>query len=480
MMIEHRQMKFWAAVAVAGLLLASCSKANPRSCRDGTCTDPAFPFCDTDGAIDGAAQTCITVDCTPGEFAGCRGDTAITCNDAGADYDLIQCQRGCDDAAGGCHLCDPNQTACTNGKVATCDASGKIVSSETCALGCFEDQPRCRAIVPSNNLGAYLDMVPDPPDLELSSATFRTDDGSVTAGGQAVTVPSFAVPGTGTGSTIRVFVVNSLKLHSATIQNTSSPQALPGAAMAIVARRDLIIDGEVLVNVRVGGAYLGCNAAMASIVQETSTRVLAYGGGGGGNGTGGGHGGNIGPPPGLAGDSISGTSILVPLRGGCTGGYELPLGNYPTGGGALQLSSGTLVSIDASIDLKGGQGQYDFDASGAYVVGGGGAGGSLLIDAPTVRLGTNARVLATGGTGFAACTTPSTYCGVGGAGATATTVAQDGMSITYSSGSNLTFQSGGGGGGLGRLRINTADGQYTKTSSTVEDAVVSTGTIQTR
>jgi hypothetical protein len=118
MILEHRFM--WRrgvgrALVVAAAVLAGCTKPNPRSCQDGTCTDPALPFCDVDGSFANEPQTCIAVDCTPGEFAACRGDLAITCNEVGTDFDLIQCERGCDDALGGCRLCDPNETACTNG-----------------------------------------------------------------------------------------------------------------------------------------------------------------------------------------------------------------------------------------------------------------------------------------------------------------------------------------------------------------------------
>lgn len=85
------------------LLLASCTSPNPRSCADGTCTEPSLPFCDTDGAISGTAGTCVSVDCTPNTFELCRGDIAVTCNAQGTDYDLIQCERGCGDT--GCNSC---------------------------------------------------------------------------------------------------------------------------------------------------------------------------------------------------------------------------------------------------------------------------------------------------------------------------------------------------------------------------------------
>ena len=87
------------------LVVVGCTKANPRSCADGTCSDPAFPFCDADGALDGVSDACIAVSCTPQEFEACRGDQAIMCNADGTDYALLGCQLGCDAAAGGCREC---------------------------------------------------------------------------------------------------------------------------------------------------------------------------------------------------------------------------------------------------------------------------------------------------------------------------------------------------------------------------------------
>jgi hypothetical protein len=64
-----------------------------------------LPFCDVDGVFGDTAQTCIAVDCSPGEFAACRGDQAITCNSTGNNYDLVRCEFGCDEVTGGCKRC---------------------------------------------------------------------------------------------------------------------------------------------------------------------------------------------------------------------------------------------------------------------------------------------------------------------------------------------------------------------------------------
>lgn len=103
-------------MVAVGIVIAvglGCTKPNPRSCADGLCTDPAFPFCDVDGALEGLPAACIAVACTPDEFVACRGDRAIRCNATGNDYDLVQCDRGCAAAAGGCKGCQESSDCAT-------------------------------------------------------------------------------------------------------------------------------------------------------------------------------------------------------------------------------------------------------------------------------------------------------------------------------------------------------------------------------
>ena len=76
-------MKSWRAWTLAslsfGAFLCGCTAPNPRSCIDGSCTDPAFPYCDADGSLAGEPKTCIAVACTPGEFVACQGVTERPC-----------------------------------------------------------------------------------------------------------------------------------------------------------------------------------------------------------------------------------------------------------------------------------------------------------------------------------------------------------------------------------------------------------------
>lgn len=138
-------MMFWVGVLVA-VFCAACSQSNPRSCVDGSCTDPTLPFCDVDGALQGEPKVCIAVECTAGAFEACRDDKAITCNSTGTDYDLVQCQRGCDSAALGCKGCADSGDC--NNPTPYCDASnyqcrGCRVDSECASTVCDLDAGTC-------------------------------------------------------------------------------------------------------------------------------------------------------------------------------------------------------------------------------------------------------------------------------------------------------------------------------------------------
>lgn len=171
---------------MAFCFVTGCTKQNPAAvCHDGTCIDPSHPYCDFDGSVGGQPGTCIAVTCTPGALDECTdGNTALVCTAGGNNYSSVQCANGCDPTIG-CLECAPNQTVCSNGTVYTCDASGNA-TMQSCPLGCFEDQPRCRDIDPSNGLATYLDMVPDPPDFIVTageSGRVNSDDGANGGGG---------------------------------------------------------------------------------------------------------------------------------------------------------------------------------------------------------------------------------------------------------------------------------------------------------
>jgi hypothetical protein len=477
-------MSRWRVVVVV-LGLVACTKPNPRSCADGTCTDPEFPFCDVGGELEGTPQTCIAVACDPGVLQSCRGDQEVRCNAEGTDFDLIRCDLGCDDGVG-CRLCEPNETACTNGTVATCDANGVVTESETCALGCFEDEPRCREIVPSNDLGSLLALSASAVDLDLSmggtidtttGSISRTDNSEVALNTVLLQEPTDGVP-------IRVLIAHSVKLGNVQVVGT--------AALAIVSFEEVHIVGTVSLTrsafgVPVPGLFssTACNGKpRRSAFQVTSGNyTVVSGGGGGGHATAGGSGGLInGQVPGGAGGQASGGETLVPLRGGCSGSG----GN--DAGGAIQLVSRTEIRLFENALIN---------ANGMPSGGGGGAGGGILLEAPVVAMEANTRLLTNGGPATTdespdvatsltrapspggSCTT--NLCTKGGDGAAVDGNATDGplLSITTAP-DNSEFVAGSGGGGLGFIRINTETGEFQHSSDTIESGHLTTGLIGTR
>ncbi len=476
----------WASSLV---LIAACGfprpadVADPKSCIDGICTDPNYPFCDEGGEISGAAKTCVAVSCAPGEFAACRGDVELSCNSAGTTYDALQCALGCAPAIG-CRLCEPNQTVCANGKVQTCDASGAVISSEICPLGCFEDQPRCRTIDPSNGLGMYLDMVTDPPSVDLSSGgTINTSTGVVSTSTEVVlSVPTFLVGAQNNGAQIRVVVAHDVHLRDVIIKNDEVN--FGGPALAILATGDITLAGHVQVHAGdlTQGACVGGKANAYGIYSDGT--VSSSGSGGGAHATNGGSGGSAAQAPAGVMGLASGTATLVPLRGGCASGGADDFGTPQfaigvRGGGAIQLSSRTAIRIDGSLDANGFDG-FDVQTLNSTASFGGGGGGGLLLEAPSITIGQAGALLTKGG-GGAGCSPPDTCTsgnvsyGAGGAGATNNSPAMTGGNSTTTFGAG-----GGGGGGLGRIRINTPDGTYSQTNTSTLEGAVTTGNLATR
>ncbi len=294
-------------VAIAAAIsLTACTKANPLDCSDGTCTDPAHPFCDVDGSLgDGTPLACIAVTCTPGDFQACRGAGALTCNAAGTDYDLTQCADGCD-ATAGCRLCAANQTVCANGMIQTCDASGAITASHTCPLGCFQDEPRCRDLAPSNDLASYLDMAASAPDLVLGDGdVIYTDTHQLSHGGAApvaLPVPAFLIDAPPGGAAIRVLVANHVQITGHVWVRLHHGETI-GPALAIVASNDIRISGaldftnpfsdSLLQQVPGGVTLAGCTGGLANDHRFSNVGDLYPGSGGGGHATAGAHGGKI-------------------------------------------------------------------------------------------------------------------------------------------------------------------------------------------
>lgn len=211
------------------------------------------------------------------------------------------------------------------------------------------------------------------------------------------------------------------------------------------------------------GGICGLNACSGggAAGELTSTEQIGSGGGAfcgkGGNGSVPLVDGGLSTTP-PAGGTPYGVPELVPLVGGASSGSTNSITNYTNhGGGAIELVAGGSLTITENgvINMGGGA------DSAAYAIGGG-SGGGILLEAPTVNLkgaivangasgagyngagqaGQVSLLSATGGNGF------------GGPGSSATSInGGDGVP-----GSATVVNWAGGGGGAGRIRINTGCG----------------------
>ena len=470
-------------VSFGAAAVACGTKANPAAtCADGTCSDPAFPFCDVDGAVGGTANACIAVTCTAGEVAECRGSAALTCSVGGTSFDEIPCAHGCEPTVG-CKACDAGQTVCANGAVSVCDGSGNETST-ACALGCFMDQPRCTDIDPSNGLAMYLDMVTDPPDVHIdSTGAANSDTGEVVlAPNQTVlTIPSFLAPASNGGPAIRVYVVHDLLVDDTLFLAGSLP-------VAILATGDIVLNAPINSN---AGNSAACAGGAGHDSGENPDFSAASGGGG--NATSGGSGGGItgdATIPGGAGGAVAGTTDLQPLMGGCDAGSISVSADSSLhyagsfGGGGLQLSSRTQIIVSARIDASGGAGyatgdQITADTS-SLAISGGGAGGNLILEAPVLTLNAAADLDARGGDGgqFGAV---AFNVGAAGHGSVAqATAGTPGGSVVSNGNPSISFYAGAGGGGVGRIRLNVPNATVSMQHTPKLVGAVSIGTLRTR
>jgi hypothetical protein len=310
---------------------------------------------------------------------------------------------------------------------------------------------RCTDVDPANGLAKFLDMGSAQPDLNLGdAATINTDTGDVTVGSTQISVGTDVEPQLN-GPNIRVLYVRGL---------TAGNVAVTGKyALAIVGSSELKIQGVLSVsatpNVPGAGAYIdgGCQGTSAL----TAPPVNAYGGhAGGGFGGVGGAGGSAknvsGARAGGIGGNATGNASLVPLRGGCDGAIS------PNGGGAIQLVSRTQIVVSGAVAANGAAGR------------GGGSGGGILLEAPVVEVsgsvvanggagigclrdGENGRLDANPAMGGGGCAVESAS-GAGGAGNVG---AANGFPMDAGSATGNVY-GGAGGGGVGRIRVNTFPG----------------------
>ena len=316
---------------------------------------------------------------------------------------------------------------------------------------------------------------------------------------------SVANCGTSIGAETRFQVITLSDGREATVLFAQSFTINAGANLTIVGQRPLIIavNGKAEVNGTLtatfsatnswygGGAPGPTSVARVGISPiDTSlgggraggvSHLSGIGAGGGGFCGSGGEGTSADDAgPGPAGGAPYGTASLIPLVGGSSGGSSEGAGKENHGGGAVEIVSGTSILIGDTGVINMGGGAYK-----ANYGTGGGSGGAILLEAPSVTV--RGVLAANGGAGTATTseaqdglasdqpaigsrqdTAGTRRAGNGGAGA----VANGGKAEPPPTG----LSSGGGGGGVGRIRINTGcGGTLTVASSAVISPAESTG-----
>lgn len=364
--------------------------------------------------------------------------------------------------------CTANEALRCEGKVLlSCNAQGTGEVQQSCGLRCNATSLSCEdKVAPSNGYASQLDMATGQTAISVTANTtvnrgnFNASAGTITIGSQSTKATLIA--GANGAPDVLVISVGSLTVASGATLSLGYPDN-PGSTppnhrpIAIMSAGDVSIVGTIQMYPDGVTASDSCNGVTTSAAGADNDYP---GGGGGGYGTAGAQGGNIFTVAnGGAGGPAGGTVTLMPLRGGCRGGSSAAFASAPgDGGGAIQITSATRIDVGGKIGTP---------ALGGQVSGGGGAGGGILLEAPIVTLAGG--LYANGGAGGcgdyiddytsagklemapATRTCSSTTGGNGGYGTTAPT---QGSTVTNSTGSQYGT---GGGGAVGRIRINTLD-----------------------
>ena len=276
----------------------------------------------------------------------------------------------------------------------------------------------------------------------------------------------------GEGGPLRLIAVDALDLGvNVTIR------VIGDLPLVIAVHGAAVLDGAIDVSA-IGAELAGPGAVAApcspgpQVGDDAQPDLGGGGGGGGGFGSAGGDGGDAESTviDGGAGGAANGSPSLSPLRAGCAGAAggkseETLQGGAPgLGGGALQISVATTLTMAGTINASGGGG----GAGGGTLSsggggGGGGSGGGVFLEAWSLHA--DGTVCAAGGGGggggdddeepgedgncLALSITGGPPNGGNGAGAAAP---QDGDSGVDDEGG------GGGGGGIGRIRLRVPVG----------------------
>ncbi len=450
-----------------GCLAGLCQGA-PRDC-----TQAASGFCQV-GACDEDADACLALPAHEGE--ACDGLYCTQADACQAGQCLGGSPRACPDSLDGCSLGDCDEVTdqcrlvpagdglpCDDGDGCTAgDACQAGVCQGTplqCPLGCDPVAGRCLEVDPSN--ADHADLCPAgalPFPADGDTIAIHTEDGTLAG----TPWGHFRVISQGAGlPSLGVFSFSSIELPAGTTLQVNGANGL-----VLLACGDITLGGRIAAkgagsNGGPGGYPGGGDSAAGSGYQsgggqpgqyQTGSPYNASGGGGGGGGDAGGAGGDTPNRGGGGGGQANGPAALSPLLGGGGGGgADGYSGAHGQGGGGGGAGGGILLE-GASVTVLG-----RLVANG----GGGGAGETsyYACSGGPAQPGDDGHDADEAAPGGAPCNGEGGPGGSGGYGGELT-----GFGL-QPGGARVT---GGGGGGVGRIRINSHQG----TGATLDPAAV--------
>jgi hypothetical protein len=384
-------------------------------------------------------------------------------------------------------MCTSLTSECIGDTLRYCKEVGGTAIDMPCGWGCEAGNPaRCLRVVPSGSGGVEMNGV-TPADVTGEDLLDVTLEDGVILDGDVGRIGTTALPDLHHNNTTGIDKgidfqfrgpISMWRFRGLTINGTVS----------LIGKRPiaLVVDGEITINgvldarggcatyiAGPGGGSGGSNESQAGFTPPPAT----MGGGSGGlddsGGGGGGHGDKGGSGENTAGGKPYGDQPITVLIGGAGGGAGGGGGSYGRGGGgggALQIISNTRITIVSPGGINAGGCGGKPGTGGADSGGGGGAGGAILLEAPIVMInGTLAANGGGGGGGGGGTATAGTngilgtMTAAGGVGAT--NEAGDpqfggsgGATGTPAQLGGTGANPGGGGGGIGRIRINTRAG----------------------
>ena len=406
-----------------------CDTDHCKECEANTtsCSGDDLVMCDSSGTIvnpmtcANGCQTDHCNTCKPGVASCNTSGNAVTCGLDGEPGTPQVCgAAGC--INGVCNSCTPNTVTCDGDILKTCGSNGTVQATTACTWGCgTTPNAHCKVFQPSYGVGVpsgtlpdlvVVDNGPNATSLNIQDcANSRVDLTALKNGAWETTTlvsPQVSTVSQTGGPPICVVRFNKITINNGGILNIAGGGA-NDYLISLQATGDVSIAGTINFKDLFGGPATGAGTTASQ--ASYGAPMNASGGGGGGMARAGGTGGACTgcatvTPGGAGGAAIS--NIKTVFNHGSQGGgitYSITATYGGAAGGALHLLSLTRVTVTSTgkLNLNGSAaigGMYSRDLGA-----GGGSGGALVIEAPTVSVSASALAVANGAGGKGGCVT---------------------------------------------------------------------------